>query len=95
MRNEHNHNRESEEKKYHYASTSPPVCPSQPPHFLGVAFVAPPFFPNRASRATAALALAASFLAFLLLAFSTRPFCIAALAEALTAIAEIWLSGDE
>lgn len=66
----------------------------QPPHFLGVAFAAPPFFPNRASRATAALALAASFLAFLLLAFSTRPFCIAALAEALTAIAEIWLGGD-
>jgi hypothetical protein len=30
----------------------------------------------------------------LLFAFSTRPFAIAAFAEALTAIAEIWLRGD-
>ncbi|KAF8850259.1 hypothetical protein BDZ45DRAFT_197673 [Acephala macrosclerotiorum] len=57
-------------------------------YFLGVAFAVPVFFPKRASRATAALARAASFLAFLDLAFSTRPFCIAAFAAALTAIAD-------
>ena len=87
--------RASQGEKYHCApTTSAPARPSQLPHFLGVAFAAPPFFPNRASRATAALALAASFFAFLLFAFSTRPFAIAAFAEALTAIAEIWLRGN-
>jgi len=62
-------------------------------HFFGVALVAPAFFPNRASLATAALACAAAFFDFLALAFSTRPFCIAAFAALLTAIL-LRLMGD-
>jgi len=69
------------------------VFPSRTSHFFGVALVAPAFFPNRASLATAALACAAAFFDFLALAFSTRPFCIAAFAALLTAIL-LRLMGD-